>query len=344
MVKRREDGFDRLVQFLAKRDGIDKLVKTFQYVSKLSHWRLQTENPELAAQAKKFEVACGLARKAFRTGRFLSGFNALRTTQYPDWKIRSLSVLGNAGEMVYFFFDHFTWMSRVGLIDPKIAKTSCFISASGEGFGYIFFIWADLILISRGMRRERLLKERLQALLKAKEETLVSMQFDTKLKDTAEPVLAVGRGREVRLRTSSREATANGVGVAASQQSVKRTEDTIVLRGSPGASWRAANGALKSGRDDASEDGLKPDSSTEYLKAQSVAARDEEIGRLKAQLAAIRLDRVMRVMAIAANTADLIIAINDVEPNPFVSHAVTLGISGLVSAWAGWYRNWPASP
>lgn len=57
----------------------------------------------------------------------------------------------------------------------------------------------------------------------------------------------------------------------------------------------------------------------------------------------IRADRVMRLMAIAANLADLVIALADIEPNPFCNHAVTLGISGLVSAWAGWYRNWPSN-
>jgi hypothetical protein len=50
----------------------------------------------------------------------------------------------------------------------------------------------------------------------------------------------------------------------------------------------------------------------------------------------------MRLMGTAANLADLVIAIADIEPNPFCNHAVTLGISGLVSAWAGWYRNWPS--
>jgi hypothetical protein len=50
----------------------------------------------------------------------------------------------------------------------------------------------------------------------------------------------------------------------------------------------------------------------------------------------------MRLMATAANAADLVICIAEVEPNPFCNHAVTLGISGLVSAWAGWYRNWPS--
>ncbi|CAI6008263.1 unnamed protein product, partial [Closterium sp. NIES-65] len=75
----------------------------------------------LADRAQKFEIGCGLSRKAFRLGRFLTGFNNLRTTQYSDWKVTTLSVVGSAGEMVYFFFDHLTWMSKVGLLEPKLA-------------------------------------------------------------------------------------------------------------------------------------------------------------------------------------------------------------------------------
>ncbi|KAI3704933.1 hypothetical protein L1987_75162 [Smallanthus sonchifolius] len=78
------DKVDKLVIFLAKRDGIDKLVKTFQYVSKLLVWHLETTNPIVAHRAKHCEVASGLSRKAFRTGtldanlakrmRFISAF------------------------------------------------------------------------------------------------------------------------------------------------------------------------------------------------------------------------------------------------------------------------------
>jgi hypothetical protein len=129
--------------------------------------------------------------------------------------------------MVYFFFDHFTWLSRAGVIDARIARRSAFISAFGESIGYVFFIVKDLIMIRRGVRRERRL--------------------------------------------------------------------------------------LREGAKDS----------------------DKEVRR-------IRMDRVMRLMGTAANAADLIIGIAAVEPNPFCNHAVTLGISGLVSAWAGWYRNWPS--
>lgn len=120
-------------------------------------------------------------------------------------------------------------MSRIGVLDPQLAKKMSFISAFGEAFGYIFFIISDFILIREGIEAERRIVGSLE----------------------------------------------------------KSTEG------------------------------------------------NEMIGK-------IRGDRIMRLMAVAANLADLVIAVADVEPNPFCNHAVTLGISGLVSAWAGWYRNWPS--
>ncbi|KAL0400931.1 UNVERIFIED_CONTAM: Peroxisomal membrane protein 11B [Sesamum latifolium] len=223
------DTVDKLVIFLAKRDGIDKLVKTFQYVSKLVHWHVEKTHPDAGTRAKQWEVASGLSRKAFRSGRFLTGFNALRRNPGPTTTFRLLAVLSNAGEMVYFFFDHFLWLSRIGVLDAKLARRMSFISAFGESFGYIFFMVSDIILIQEGIKAERRI--------------------------------------------------------------------------------------VKSG---------------------------DESENAKQKIKNIRGDRIMRLMAVAANLADLFIALADIEPNPFCNHAVTLGISGLVSAWAGWYRNWPS--
>lgn len=220
------DTVDKLVIFLAKRDGIDKLVKTFQYVSKLAHWHVESAHPDLAKRAKNWEVASGLSRKAFRTGRFLTGFNALRRSPGATPLFRTLSIFANAGEMVYFFFDHFLWVSRIGVLDASLARKMSYISAFGESVGYVFFIIMDYIMIKKGLEQER------------------------------------------RLNKTTTEG--------------------------------------------------------------------------KKEMQKIRGDRIMRLMAVSANVADLIIALADIEPNPFCNHAVTLGVSGLVSAWAGWYRNWPS--
>ncbi|XP_050385990.1 peroxisomal membrane protein 11B [Argentina anserina] len=224
------DSVDKLVIFLAKRDGIDKLVKTFQYVSKLVHWHVESTNPKMAERFKLWEVSSGLSRKAFRTGRFLTGFNAMRRSPGSTPTLRFLAILANAGEMVYFFFDHFLWLSKIGTLDPILARRMSFISAFGESFGYIFFIVSDFIALKEGLVEER---------------------------------------------------------------KVMSSED------------------------------------------KSIEKKNESIRK-------IRSDRVMRLMAVAANVADLLIALADIEPNPFCNHTVTLGISGLVSAWSGWYRNWPS--
>lgn len=230
------DTVDKLVIYLAKRDGIDKLVKTFQYVSKLVHWHIEATNPNMAQKFKQLEVASGLSRKAFRSGRFLTGFNAVRRSPGTSPAFKFLAVLSNAGEMVYFFFDHLLWLSRIGTLDPKLAKKMSFISAFGESFGYIFFIISDFIVLKEGVKEEKQL-------------------LVTSLNNKGE---------------SGKEVTNN--------EKIKK----------------------------------------------------------------IRVDRVMRLMAMSANIADLIIALAEIEPNPFCNHVVTLGISGLVSAWAGWYRNWPS--
>ncbi|RRT47804.1 hypothetical protein B296_00036909 [Ensete ventricosum] len=224
------DTVDKLVVFLAKRDGIDKLVKTFQYVSKLAHWHAESAHPGLASRAKSWEVASGLSRKAFRSGRFLTGFNTLRRSPGSTPLLRFLAVFANAGEMVYFFFDHFLWLSRIGALDASLARKMSYISAFGEALGYVFFVIIDFIMIRKGLVEQKKVEE------------------------------------------------AGGGGGGGSKEESKK----------------------------------------------------------------IRAERVMRLMAVSANVADFVIALADIAPNPFCNHAVTLGISGLVSAWAGWYRNWPS--
>ncbi|CAK9262904.1 unnamed protein product [Sphagnum jensenii] len=262
-MDRKKDALDKLVAFLAKRDGIDKLVKTFQYIGKLSHYHLQESHPALANRFQKLEIASGLSRKAFRTGRFLTGYNALRTTTYyPDWKLQTLAVLGNGGEMVYWFFDHFVWLARVGVLDSHLANRLCYVSCFGEAFCYIFFTMAELIVIRRGLEAEWKCKKELEELL-------------------------------------------------------VEEESCSKLAGSSVISSSASNAGV------------------------SLVAVTERIKQVKVQISKIRLQRVMSVMAITAYIADLLIALAVVDPNPFVNHAITLGLSGLASAWAGWYRNWP---
>ncbi|EPS60156.1 peroxisomal biogenesis factor 11 family protein, partial [Genlisea aurea] len=215
------DGVDKLVIFLGKRAGIDKLVKTIQYASKLTHWHLRNTRSDLADRAKKWELSSGLARKAYRTGQFVAAFNDLRRRNGPPPS--ALSVAANAGQMAYYFFDHVLWLARIGVLDGKRAASASFVSAFGEAIWYVCNLIADAKAIAAGIRAER-----------------------------------------------------------------------------------------------------------------EIGASEK-----KGEIEKIRAGRTMRLMGMAADSADFVIAAAEIHPNPFCNHVITLGISGLISAWAGWYRNWP---
>lgn len=135
--------------------------------------------------------------------------------------------------MVYFFFDHLLWLSRIGVFNPNLAARMSYVSAFGEAVGYVFFIITDVIAIRRCLVSRRML--------------------------------------------------------------------------------------LAGDNDD-------------HLDREELEEKVRVIGG----------DVVMRWMSVATNLADLVIALAEVKPNPVCNHQLTLSISGLVSAWAGWYRNWPS--
>eukprot|EP00898_Chlorokybus_atmophyticus_P007561 jgi/Chlat1/7806/Chrsp66S07260 len=163
MASAKDDTLDKVQTYLAKRDGIDKVVKTIQYTCKLAHWYYSQWADEkscsaLAARFKALERSAGTSRKAFRLGRSLAGYNAIRhMSANTPARIRALTTLSNAGDMVYWFFDHFIWLSRVGFLHPHLESRFEFISAFGEALGYVFGIAADLIVLQENAAREQLL-------------------------------------------------------------------------------------------------------------------------------------------------------------------------------------------
>lgn len=307
----KNDGLDNLVLFLAKRDGIDKLVKTFQYVFKLAHWRLQEKHPDLAARANLFSAQCGLSRKCFRTGRFLTGFNALRHTRQPNWIMTILTLFGNSGDMVYFFFDHLTWMSRVGLLNPHLAARLCHVSASGEAVAYVAFVTLELISIRAGQKEEKKLQEKLKHCLQQLEEA------------------------DVRFGSSKRL-------LLSSNSQIESLNTDVSVLGNDSTSQTTSISASSSNSVNSEESGSKSLALSDSQRREEVEKINEEVKQLEEQVRTIRAQRFFQLMGIAANVADLLIAIAEIEPNPICTHPITLGLSGLVSAWAGWFRNWPS--
>ena len=144
-------------------------MKKLQYVGKLAHYKLQGKNPELTGRCKNLEVACGMSRKVFRAGRSLTGV-LRKLAAHPELIIQLLTMFGNSAEIVYWLLDHFTWLAKVGVLDPTVANTSMYVSALGESVAYIFFITVDVILIKRATKAESALKTQLTKLEAASEQ------------------------------------------------------------------------------------------------------------------------------------------------------------------------------
>eukprot|EP00850_Spirogloea_muscicola_P005311 SM000024S07773 [mRNA] locus=s24:397269:398200:+ [translate_table: standard] len=253
-----------------------------------------------------FAGGCGVARKAFRSGRFLSGFNALRKSAAgPTSTLAILNVLGHSGDMVYFLFDHVCWVAKLGLLDAKHGAAASYISAFGECVEYVAFVLADLLGLAQERHEERQLLARLCS-------------------EHQQPRLPPAATSAAELQESGSESAACWTAARPRQRLPSNTSlvaGPLSLSSSrPSPTATAAKAAVPS-----HEDSLQ--------KSEA----------LQAMVLRIRTARTMRFMSIAANTADLIIALAEVEPNPVCCHPLAYGISGLVSAWAGWYRNWPAA-
>lgn len=127
-----------LEAYLARRDGVDKLLKISRYASKviLSSSALRPNEP-LHSRLKSFESSVGLSRKAFRLGKFVQDVNSLRASNFGSRQDAALAVLAYGGEGLYYFVEQFVWLAKSGLIDkgllPKLQK----ISAWAEFVGYI---------------------------------------------------------------------------------------------------------------------------------------------------------------------------------------------------------------
>lgn len=68
---------------------------------------------------------------------------------------------------------------------------------------------------------------------------------------------------------------------------------------------------------------------------------EERVEGIVKEMADIRWNVVLRMLGISANVADTIIAVAEVHPNAICNHHIVYAVSGLVSAWSGWIKNWP---
>ncbi|KAL5558090.1 hypothetical protein UlMin_034301 [Ulmus minor] len=132
------DFLNHLEVYLAKRDGVDKLLKISRYATKII--LASSALPEtltLTGRLKSFESSVGLSRKAFRLGKFVQDVNALRNSHFDSNQDLALSIIAYGGEGLYYFVEQFIWLAKSGLIDAKHLRNLQKISAWAEFIGYL---------------------------------------------------------------------------------------------------------------------------------------------------------------------------------------------------------------
>lgn len=137
--KNQKDFLTHLEIYLAKRDGVDKLLKISRYAAKiaLASSLLRPDRP-LAARLKSFESSVGVSRKAFRLGKFVQDVNALRSIHPASRSSLNLflSAVAYGGEGIYYFVEQLVWLGKAGLIDKRHLPALQKLSAWCEFVGY----------------------------------------------------------------------------------------------------------------------------------------------------------------------------------------------------------------
>ncbi|CAN6482193.1 unnamed protein product [Victoria cruziana] len=151
---KQRDFADHLEGYLAKRDGVDKLLKVSRYAAKLAlaSSSFAAGRPDLQRRLRSFESSVGVSRKAFRLGKFVQDINALKRARLGSRK-GILVLAAHGGEGVYSFLDQIVWLAKTGLIDGRRAAR---IQAIGA--------WADLVghvgkLVLKAMDLKGILEE-----------------------------------------------------------------------------------------------------------------------------------------------------------------------------------------
>ncbi|CAN4122799.1 unnamed protein product [Withania somnifera] len=127
-----------LEAYLAKRDGVDKLLKISRYATKIIlASSVIPESIPLSLRLKSFESSVGVSRKAFRLGKFVQDVNAFRLGNVNSKEELILSILAYGGEGLYYFVEQFVWLGKAGLIDKTSLSNLQKISAWCEFIGYI---------------------------------------------------------------------------------------------------------------------------------------------------------------------------------------------------------------
>lgn len=136
--KNNKDFLTHLEIYLAKRDGVDKLLKISRYAAKIVLASSLDHLQPLASRLQSFESSVGISRKAFRLGKFVQDVNALRAIHFASHSNLNLllSAVAYVGEGLYYFVEQLVWLGKAGLIDKRHLPVLQKMSAWCEFVGY----------------------------------------------------------------------------------------------------------------------------------------------------------------------------------------------------------------
>lgn len=158
----KKDVLDKTVQFLQKREGIDKTLKIIRYTSRL----IAAVSPPGSEQRKRFEAlqsSVGTSRKAYRLGKFLQDVNGLRRVRLHGGHLALLELVVYCGEGTYYFLDQFTWLMKTGFLPKHHEAAVSKVSAWSEAVGYVANICLSLHKLQQISLQEQQLLRKVQA-------------------------------------------------------------------------------------------------------------------------------------------------------------------------------------
>jgi hypothetical protein len=187
------DFLAHLEAYLARRDGVDKLLKISRYAARLALAAAPLP-PPASARLKSFESSLGLSRKAFRLGKFVQDVNALRA--HPDPLPPLIVLLAYGGEGVYYFLEQFVWLAKAGLLPAHLLPRLQRLSAWAELLGYVGSITVKLGEVARmessikAMRRKEGCGEENEAVRTMRQKLLLKRL--SVVQDVADAFMALG--------------------------------------------------------------------------------------------------------------------------------------------------------
>ncbi|EPS72971.1 hypothetical protein M569_01784, partial [Genlisea aurea] len=206
-----KDFLTQLEIYLAKRDGVDKLLKISRYATRIVLSSSIVSDDSLIGRLKSFESSVGVSRKAFRLGKFVQNINAVRSISRSNPSLL-LALIAHGGEGLYYFIEQFVWLGKSGLIDKRHLPWLQRWSAWSEFIGYFGSVGLKLgelkiiddrerrveIAISRGIIGCEAEQEELRRLREKK-----TMKRLSVIQDFADGLMALADIRDGRGRLSA---------------------------------------------------------------------------------------------------------------------------------------------